>query len=66
MLLTEAVGQEVGREALGAVAHGRVVVSVAAKHQHHPAHHHRRVQVTEEAAVSQNGPAQTHGHSEHL
>lgn len=60
VLLTQTVGQEVGGEALGAVAHGRVVVRVSTKHQHRPAHYHRRVEVTEEAAVSQNGPAQTH------
>lgn len=60
VLLTQTVGQEVGGEALGAVAHGCVVVCVSAKHQHRPAHYHRCVEVTEEAAVSQNGPAHAH------
>lgn len=60
VLLTQIVSQEVGREALGAVAHGRVVVRVSSEHQHRPAHDHRCVEVTEEAAVSQDGPAQTH------
>lgn len=57
--LTEVVNQEVGGEALGAVAHGGVVVRVPSEHQHGPAQHHGRVEVTEEAAVSENGPAQT-------
>ena len=56
-LPTQTVGQEVGREALGAMAHGRVVVRVAPEHQHGPAHHDGRVQVPEEAAVPQDGPA---------
>lgn len=60
VLLTQTVGQEVGGEAFGAVAHGCVVVCVSSKHQHRPAHYHRCVEVTEEAAVSQNGPAQAH------
>lgn len=60
VLLTQTVGQEVGGEALGAVAHGCVVVRVSSEHQHRPAHYHCCVEVTEEAAVSQNGPAQTH------
>ena len=57
-VLTKTVGQEVGGEALGAVAHGRVVVRVSSEHQHGPAHDLGRVEVTEEAAVSQDGPAQ--------
>lgn len=65
VLLTQIVSQEVGREALGAVAHGRVVVRVSSEHQHRPAHDHRCVEVTEEAAVSQNGPAQTHTGGRH-
>lgn len=59
MLLTEVVNQEVGGETLGAVAHGGVVVRVSSEHQHGAAHDHGRVQVTEEAAVSEDGPAQT-------
>lgn len=59
LFLTEVVNQEVGGEALGAVAHGGVVVRVSSEHQHGPAHDHGRVEVTEEAAVSENGPAQT-------
>lgn len=58
-LLTEVVNQEVGGEALGAVAHGGVVVRVSSEHQHGPAHDHGRVEVAEEAAVSENGPAHT-------
>lgn len=59
-VLTKTVRQEVGGEALGAMAHGRVVVRVSSEHQHRPAHDHGRVEVTEEAAVSEDGPAQTH------
>lgn len=59
MCLTEVVNQEVGGETLGAVAHGGVVVRVSSKHQHGAAHDDGRVEVTEEAAVSENGPAQT-------
>lgn len=66
MLPTKIVSQEVRREALGAVAHGSVIVCVSSKHQHRPAHNHRCVEVTEEAAVSQNGPAQTHSDGIHL
>lgn len=38
------------------MAHGCVVVCVSSKHQHRSTHNHRCVEVTEEAAVSQNGP----------
>lgn len=62
MLLTEVVNQEVGGEALGAVAHGGVVVRVPSKHQHGAAHDLGRVEVAEEAAVPQNGPAETDEH----
>lgn len=61
VLLTQTVGQEVRGEALGAVAHRRVVVRVSSKHQHGAAHYDRRVKVAEEAAVSQNGPEQQYG-----
>lgn len=40
------------------MAHGGVVVGISTKHQHHPTNHHCCVEVPEEAAVSQNGPAQ--------
>lgn len=43
------------------MAHGGVVVRVSSEHQHRPAHDHRRVEVPEEAAVPQDGPAQRHG-----
>lgn len=32
---------------------------VSSEHQHGPAHNHGRVEVAEEAAVFENGPAQT-------
>lgn len=51
LILTQTVGQEVGGEALGAVAHGCVVVCVSSKHQHGPAHYHRCVEVPEKATV---------------
>lgn len=65
VLLTQTVGQEVRGEALGTMAHRRIVVCVSSKHEHRPAHYNRRVEVTEEAAVSQNGPAQTHSNGCH-
>lgn len=56
--LTQAVGEEVRGEALGSVAHGRVVVSVSAEHQHRAARYDCGVQVSEEATVSQDCPTQ--------
>ena len=63
VLLTEVVNQEVRGEALGAVAHGGVVVRVSSKHQHGPTHNHGRVEVAEEAAVPENGPAHARAHT---
>lgn len=53
---TDVVGEEVGREAFGAVAERRVVVRVATKDEQRAAEEHSGVQVPREAALFQNEP----------
>lgn len=53
---TDVVGQEVGGEALGAVAERRVVVRVAAEDEQRPAEEGGRVQVARVAALPQDEP----------
>lgn len=61
--LTNIVRHEIRREALGAVAHGGVVVRVSSKHQHGSAHYHRRVQIAEKSTVLKNSPSEIKIHA---
>lgn len=53
---TDVIGEEVSREAFGAVAERRVVVCVATKDEQRAAEEHSGVQVPREAALFQNEP----------
>lgn len=57
LLLTDIIGQEVSRKALGSIALGRIVVSITTEDQHSAAQQRRRVEVPGGAALCQDPPA---------
>lgn len=60
-VLTNIIRQEVCRKALGAVALGRVVVSITTEDQHRAAQQRRRVEVPGGATLCQYPPARERG-----
>lgn len=57
LVLTDIIGQEVSRKALGSVALGCIVVSITAEDQHRAAQQRRRMEVPGGAALCQYPPA---------